>query len=127
MSYAKSMSQEANEPGLVHLRLVLISAGAAPLATVRGGGLAATNGAVRTGVGQITIKLDKPFLSLVGFNHGLKLAGATATLGCVIISGDGVSSDTLVIETRSGTTPTDLAAGDVLYLHFVYNEIKVIF
>lgn len=124
MPYSKSMSQELNEPGLVYLHLDLLSAGAAPLTSARGGGVVSVT---RSGVGQYTIKLDRQWRDLVGFYAGQALAGATAVLGVCIASGNGVSSDTIVVETRSGATPTDLAVGDHLYLHFIFNEVKVIF
>lgn len=127
--YADSQSQEVNEPGLVHLRWVVTIGAAGVVASMKGGGRSDTilPAAVLTAAGQYTFVLDRQYQSLVGFDCGLKLAGATAPGIIVIASGDGLASPTIVLENRVGATPTNLASGDIFYPHFTFNRVKVIF
>lgn len=127
--FAKSMFQELAEPGGVHVRLALLIGATGAVTSTKGPGLsdAVLPAAIRTAAGQYTLTLDRQWRSLIGFRGTVKPIGAGAVLFPVIASGDGVASTAIVIETRlAAGTATDPANGDIVYLHFIFNEIKVL-
>ncbi|MBX3198241.1 MAG: hypothetical protein KF894_08860 [Labilithrix sp.] len=70
---------------------------------------------VRNDAGNFTLTLPQPYRRVTRFAPAMQVA--TGTPLAVVIKTDTVATNgKLVIETRSGGTPTDPASGDKLYL-----------
>lgn len=82
---------------------------------------------VRNSQGVYTLTLDHQFRAFMGFRGThWKLAGATTPLAVVstAASPDGVTGPTMVVNTLSGSTPTDPANGDTVYIWPTWNEVQ---
>lgn len=126
----KQMLQYFGVPGGMLAPIQITFGAASVVASFKGPYLV---NAVKSGTGQITLTFDRSMRSFMGvMGSWWKLAGATAALtaNSTAASLDGAgttaSSNTMIIETKSGATPTDPGTGDILFLWPVWNETQVL-
>lgn len=122
----KNITQIYGLPGGIAVPLALTFGAAGVVTSFKGMFLQTV---VRNSAGNYTLTFDRPMLSFQGaLGWWWKLAGATealipnSTAASPDNVGTGANPNTMVINTKAGSTPTDPAEGDVLYLWPIWNE-----
>lgn len=110
-------------PGIVIAPIIITYGAAGAVASVQGPFVVSAS---KTGTGQVTIVCDRRFRKFMGLTASWKLAGATQafTVNNTAASGDAVTTDTFIYETKNVATATDPATGDILYLQLTWNETQ---
>lgn len=112
-------------PGIVIAPIIITYGASGAVASVQGPYAVSAS---KTGTGQVTIVCDRRFRKFMGIDGSWKLAGATQafTVNVTAASGDAVTTDTLIYETKNVATATDPATGDVLFLYLMWNETQAV-